>query len=419
MPEMDVEGQAPRVVQVDVPPEFQEQEQLNRQNQNLGQPEPEEAEVRLASIPEQAAPEMPVDTRDADELAAAQEHDRQSRNAGRFELAAKQFVSGVTQTPQASLSQPAPSRVPGAMSAAEARRRAVVAEILRKRQAGQDAMAADENKSQKELRDAQIADLVRKRRGGADGGELESYKAVMSQRYPQAAALINGLTSMKGAQDLQNSLDSEAGRETTIKAAQIAAGATRREARDVRADAKADAEAKRVEDEAKKLADEMKGRGVMSKRLRDLESTIPQSGSVPGTGIMGDAIAWFDSKAGTDFQSPEAIKVRQNIGLLMSAILREQSGATVSEQEYARAVQNGLSTKNAATTRAALKRLHEEFAIGDKEIRTKYPKAAIETYEKRAGTPGGKVRMSNGKETLMVDAGDVDAAKADGFRVAQ
>ena len=103
----------------------------------------------------------------------------------------------------------------------------------------------------------------------------------------------------------------------------------------------------------------------------------------------------------------------------MAAILREQSGATVSEQEYARAVQSGLSTKNAATTRAALKRLQAEFDLSEKEIRAKYSPEAVKTYEGRAGAQqgGGKVRVSNGKETLMIDPADVAAAEADGFKV--
>ncbi len=69
--------------------------------------------------------------------------------------------------------------------------------------------------------------------------ELATYKAAMSKRYPKAADLINSLSTMKGAQDLQNSLDAEAGRATTIQAARIAADATRGEARNVREDTKA------------------------------------------------------------------------------------------------------------------------------------------------------------------------------------
>jgi hypothetical protein len=344
-------------------------------------------ETKLASVPEQAAPVAPmVDTRDADELAAAQAHDRQSRNASRIEQAAKHFVSGVTQTPMAGMSQQAPSQVPQAMAAAKTRRELLERELMRKRQGGLDQMAADENKSQADLRRAQIEALILKKNGKGDPTEeLASAKTIFAKRYPEHADLINGASSLKVLQDLQNSLDAQRGQDKGIEAAQIAASATRYEKNIDRGEDKAAADAKKIDDDAKALAADMKGRGVISKRLRDLEATIPASGDVPGTGIMGDALAWFDSKAGTDFQSPKAVIVRQNIGKLMAAILREQSGATVSEQEYARAVMNGLSTRNATTTRQALKDLQAEFAIGEKEIKTKYPKAAIETYEKRAG----------------------------------
>ena len=137
---------------------------------------------------------------------------------------------------------------------------------------------------------------------------------------------------MKGAQDLQNAAEGKLTRDSNERVGDKAAYRADGFRREATEEARAEAARKKAEDEAKALGGEMKGRGVMSKRLKDLEATIPKTGSVPGTGIMGDAVAWFDSKAGTDFQSPKAIEVRQNIGLLMAAILREQSGATVSEQ---------------------------------------------------------------------------------------
>ncbi len=342
-------------------------------------------------------PEAPPEEDDG--LWQAQEADRKSRLTAGMELAARQLVGGITQTPVGQGIGAAPSQVPMAMKQADARKKAIADEIARKRQGVMD-------DSTLRLRESEIAKNMRPPpvkpdKAAAAADELESYKKVMIARYPEetypgVAALFRDATSMKVAQDLQNSLDAQRGQDKGLDAAKYNASVARTEAERVREAAKEDAAKKRAEDQARDLANEMKGRGVMKKRMGELVATIPKVGAVPGTGVLGDAVAWLDSKAGTDFQSPEAVKVRQNIGLLMAAILREQSGATVSEQEYARAVQNGLSTKNAATTRAALKRLEEEFAVSEAEIRRKYPKEALDVYESRAGAQPAAGKPSPG-----------------------
>ena len=205
--------------------------------------ETEAAQPRPGSIPAQVGQAVmsaaPVDN-DAEEMAAAQEADRNARNNGRIELAAKQFVSGVTQTPQAGVSQAGPAQVPQARARAKSRREQVADELMRRRQAGIDQQNADENKSQAELRRAQVAKLLMETKGkeGA-AAELAAYKEGLRQRYPDQSKIIDGLPTMKAAQDFQNSFDSELGRKTTIDAARIAAGATRAEARGVREDTKA------------------------------------------------------------------------------------------------------------------------------------------------------------------------------------
>lgn len=389
----------PRVVQVDLTqpppqPDVEEAAQALAEH-DRARPGSIPAQVGQAvtnQTPQPPAMQSPVDNRDVNELAAAQDADRDARNAARMRLATRQFISGMTHTPIGEDGPATPSQAPQAQAAAKTRAERA-AEVLRlKRQGIQDDRTAKEDASQAELRNAQIAHLLRAKKGGADSAaELATAKATFTKLYPEHKDVIAGAPSMKVLQDLQNALDAEKGRGTTIEAARIAANATRGFAKENIDVTRADAEKKRGEDLTKDFANEMKGRGVMKKRMSELVATIPKTGAVPGTGVLGDAVAWFDSKAGTDFQSPEAIKVRQNIGLLMAAILREQSGATVSEQEYARAVQNGLSTKNAATTRAALKRLEEEFAISESEIRRKYPKDVIRAYETRAAEEAPKV----------------------------
>lgn len=145
---------------------------------------------------------------DDEEMYAAQDADRKARNAGRMELAAKQFVAGMTQTPQASLSAAPPSQVPQAMEQAKTRREQVAAELARRRQAGLDEQNAEENKSQAALRNAQIAHLLteKKAKEGA-AGELDSYKKSLLAEYPEKKDLIAGFSSLKEAQDFQNAFE--------------------------------------------------------------------------------------------------------------------------------------------------------------------------------------------------------------------
>lgn len=196
----------------------------------------------IAAVAPSTVPSAPQDTRDADEIDAAREADRASRLTAGLELAGRQLVGGITRTSVGQGIGAAPSEVPTAMARVKSRQERAAEAIRLKRQGVMDQATLDENKSQAELRRAQAAHLLMTKKGGkaADADELESYKAVMSERYPHAAKMIQALTTMKGAQDLQNSLDSEEGRKTTIEAARIAANATRGEARTVREEAKAD-----------------------------------------------------------------------------------------------------------------------------------------------------------------------------------
>ena len=126
---------------------------------------------RPGSIPAQVGQAVmaaaPVDN-DAKEMAAAQEADRQSYNDGLFELAAKQFVSGVTQTPQAGVSQAGPAQVPQAQARAKSRREQVADELMRRRQGAQDERQArldTEGREDKTLdRNARLAAALEERK---------------------------------------------------------------------------------------------------------------------------------------------------------------------------------------------------------------------------------------------------------------
>lgn len=340
---------------------------------------------------------------DEDELYAARDTDRQSRNAGRMELAAKQLVAGVTQTPQAQVSQQAPARAPQVAAEQKSRRQQLVEELERKRQGERDKATDGENRSQAELRSAQVEEILLKRRGGGNGGELEGAKAVFAQRYPEHAALIAQVPSMKVLQDLQNSLDSESGRKTTIDAARITAAGAKVERKETKTD-------QQVADLAKASGADV---AMARKALDEVDSAISAGGgTAPGTGTI-------KSRAPDWLLSDEGNKVRQNALDALAIMLTVRSGATVSPEELERS--KGIYGLNASPERFAegMKRLRRDFETALTAKQAGYGPEVKKKFVEQGGAVAGKIRMTNGKETLMVDAADVEAAKADGFKAAQ
>lgn len=157
-PAVEVEGQMPKRVAVDVPPEFQAQEAELAKVQNLGQPE---AQQRPSSIPAQVSQAMmgatqaevrppPVREDDESDIEAARAADRESRfNAG-MELAGRQLVGALTRTQVPQGLGANPSEVPLAMARAKSKREQAAEALRAQRQATMDASTLDLQKSQAE-----------------------------------------------------------------------------------------------------------------------------------------------------------------------------------------------------------------------------------------------------------------------------
>ncbi len=239
------------------------------------------------------------------------------------------------------------------------------------------------DESEMELRRAKIAALVRGKtdKSAAAGDELESYKAVMSKRYPQAAELIAGLTTMKGAQDLQNSLDAEMGRGTTIEAAKIAAQGSRYEASRVRADAKVDRDAENEDKQVAELA-KVSGSDVAMgrKALDEVDAEIAKYGEdIPGVGTL-------KSKAYDWMLSDEGNKNRQNANDALAIMLSVRSGATVSPEELERS--KGIYGVNGSPKQFAegMKRLRRDFESTLAAKQAGYGHKVKEKFAERGGT---------------------------------
>ena len=157
-PAVTVEGQMPKRVAIDVPPEFQAQEAELKKVQNLGQPEAEQprpgsvpaqvSQAMLGAAPVAAKPLPQVD--DEADIEAAREADRESRFAAGMELAGRQLVGGITRTPVPQGLGANPSEVPLAMARAKSKREQAAEALMRQRQGRLDASALDLQASQAE-----------------------------------------------------------------------------------------------------------------------------------------------------------------------------------------------------------------------------------------------------------------------------
>lgn len=150
-PPLEVEGRMPqpvRVVPIDVPPEFREQELAK-----TAPVEPLPHEAIKQEAPETAAPALgqrvvPYD--DSSDLEAAREADRESRFAAGMELAGRQLVGGITRTPVPQGLGANPAEVPQAMARAKSKREQAAAVLAARRQSTMDASTLDLQKSQAE-----------------------------------------------------------------------------------------------------------------------------------------------------------------------------------------------------------------------------------------------------------------------------
>ncbi len=136
----------PRVVPVDVPPEYS----APKDDGQIHDPELEAAAAELKSVPPGSVPGQvgktlmgatPPQPQD-DGLYGAQEADRKSHLTAGMELAGRQLVGALTRTAVPQGIGAAPSQVPAAMDAAKTRRAAVADALNRKRQGEQDEQSA-------------------------------------------------------------------------------------------------------------------------------------------------------------------------------------------------------------------------------------------------------------------------------------
>ena len=117
----------------------------------VGGVQPDPADVAQVTAELEAQPDL-----DSSEMASAQEADRRSGLSSGLELASRQLVGGITQTPVGQSLPRAPSQVPMAQAAAKSRATLAAEALRRKDAAAKDAAAGVERKDSREERAAAI-----------------------------------------------------------------------------------------------------------------------------------------------------------------------------------------------------------------------------------------------------------------------
>ena len=338
--------------------------------------ETEAVQPRPGSVPAQVGQAVmaaaPVDN-DAEEMAAAQEADRNARNNGRIELAAKQFVSGVTQTPQAGVSQAGPAQVPQAQARAKSRREQVADELMRRRQGVMDASTLDLQKSQTEKNLRPPAD-----KGGVDYTASRDAKLALDrERFDEqkrAALVREELARQKAArsgkpkplEDVPPGFEVSAGSYPSKEARKKFTGLV--------------SSAEKMKGLTRQMRTALQGTSGLSRTLDPKTvTTLKQLGTM--IAIEGKNIAGLGALSGPDMG-------------LMNAIAADPT-----------------SVKTNLTVDLP-KMLDQLDSWGDASIDGDSKATGIV----RSAAKGGKVKVSNGKETYEIDAADLKDAEADGYK---
>lgn len=162
--------------------------------------------------------------------------------------------------------------------------------------------------------------------------------------------------------------------------------------------------------------------------VENVERLLPKTGDIPGygrvSGMMPDLLV-----------SQEGEDLRQAVSTLFNIELKDRSGAAVTDQELQRLRKefgegswksDDQLRKGITQYKSRLKEVIRNIEAGfDPDARTVYQERGGRNFSDALGkaeetkTIGGKIRVSNGKETLEIDPEDEQEAAKDGFRRVQ
>ncbi len=168
-----------------------------------------------------------------------------------------------------------------------------------------------------------------------------------------------------------------------------------------------------IDQDAKKITDNQQTSALFGTRAQQAQAQMlkivsegqydPSSMGAAGSRLLGktDLTNTFRSEAGQQYD--------QAADNLIGAILRKESGATITAEERAQGYRDYIVRPGDKPGVIAQKNLARETAIAGLL-------AGAKNGQGVAGAGGVKVKVSNGQETMMIDAADEAEAAQDGFQ---
>lgn len=115
-------------------------------------------------------------------------------------------------------------------------------------------------------------------------------------------------------------------------------------------------------------------------------------------------------------KSDDVKKYEQAKAMFINASLRRESGATIRDDEYYRAEKQYFPQDGDDKATSAQKSEARRIKIASLESEGRRVPSALGPAAKSPAPAAGKVRVSNGKETLLIDPADESEAAKDGFK---
>lgn len=178
-----------------------------------------------------------------------------------------------------------------------------------------------------------------------------------------------------------------------------------------------------VKDDVKDLAKQLPGdlADFESKYARVKAAIDANPNDIPGVGKWDANVPSFVPEA-LGGPGKADLDVQKDAGQMLAAYQKLITGAGASDDERKMLAKISLDLNNEKSFASGLESLREAYTAKVKQVRTGFATPVLQQYDKNANREGlgaktgGKVRVSNGSETLEIDAADLAEAERDGFK---
>lgn len=167
-----------------------------------------------------------------------------------------------------------------------------------------------------------------------------------------------------------------------------------------------------INDDVQKLGKELPGDvadfGAKYERIKAAIAANPND--VPGVGA-------YDAHKPAFMSSRADLDIQKDAGQMLAAYQKLITGAGASDAERANLAKISLDLGNEQGFAAGLESLKQAYDAKVRDVRARFRPEVVQRLEQGQAREGaGKVTVSNGTETLQIDAADLAEAEKDGFK---